>query len=607
MKKNINTKFTKSLTTLSFILLSLVFIFSCTKPEPTNPYDPNSGHETTPMQGQLVLTQQTDSQVKLHWQLNSSIVGSYIINRKINSGSYELLAEVTSETDEYNDTELLTTNTYNYQVIGANDEVQTEPISNSISTTFAEITAFNIQQQNIFTADITWAHNCNYEEGYVLERREISSREHPLSRGVDSEGRQGVSSSLTLERRDAQLLPDREIISEDNTSIDSKSQSRDFIEIANLQANTIQFTDDTLIPNHIYEYRIVAYTEFNTSSEQLQDFDNTFPAPNNLSCTIENISGTIADVHLDWDYNATGIDGFKIKKNGTLLAEVILAGKTEWIDAAINIGDVITYQVSAFYQIYTSSFSNEVSWEIPAGMIFVLGGTFDMGDHYNEGNPDELPVHSVTLNHFFIGECEVTQAEYEVVVGSNPAHNYGVGDDYPVYYVSWYNAVTFCNLKSQQEGLTPCYNLTNWSCNFTADGYRLPTEAEWEYAARGGVNWTDDYRYSGCHEASDLPNYAWVSSNSNMQTQLVGTKLPNQLDIFDMTGNVWEWCNDWYGNSYYSSSPTNNPTGPSTGSSLVLRGGSWNGYDGIFRVANRYKSNPDYISTSYGLRLVRTP
>ncbi len=119
-------------------------------------------------------------------------------------------------------------------------------------------------------------------------------------------------------------------------------------------------------------------------------------------------------------------------------------------------------------------------------IIFVQGGTFEMGDHYNEGYYDELPVHSVTLDDFFIGNYEVFQAEYEAVVGTNPS--YFIGDDLPVEQVSWYDAVTFCNLKSQQEGLTPCYNLDDWSCDFSANGYRLPTEAEWEYAARGGAN-----------------------------------------------------------------------------------------------------------------------
>ena len=1253
-----NNKFKKAFYILHFTFL-IFLIFSCTKPEPTNPYDPNSGHETIPMQGQLVLTELSDSQVELKWQLNSSIVGSYIINRKVNSGSYDFLAEVNAETDEYTDVELLTTNTYSYQVIGANDEVQTEPISNSISTTFTEITDFNTQQQNIFTADITWAHNCNYEEGYILERREISSREHPLSRGVDSEGRRGVSSKLPfdLSRRN-EVKTER---GERKRSFQRglNSPQRDFIEIANLPANATQYTDDTLTPNQTYEYRIVAYTTWNESPEktvqQLMQFpqpsdftvtqdnvhtftlnwqdesdgeqgykierkidegeyeviatldpdietytddinsrntfenvyyrlyayystetssivennsiisfepitnlayekltiqtiqlswddtnededgfvvekkvnegdweqiaditetqwtdedaeinqnlqyrvkvyngenstdfvetdiiDNTFPAPSNLqimqdnvhtfsliwndhsigeegftierkidegnyeliqtnaendttytddintrdsfeivyykiyafyetsnsdslvgncsinfpaptnlqyehltissieltwqdnsndedgfiiekklneetweqiaditetdwtdenaeinqnlqyrvqaysgenstdfvetevidntipaptnlqiaqgnihtfsliwndncigeegftierkidegnyilihtnaendttytddintrdsfetvyykihaiyetsnsdslvgSCSInfpaptnlqyvhltissikltwqdnsdgedgfkidkkvgenawqiefavvgenaedwtdtsaeinemikyivyaysgtnnsdyvytgeidnaipppsnlqyqpltissikltwqdnsegedgfkidkkvgtnawlieftivgedietwtdanaelnellqyrvyafsgtnnsdyvytgeidnaiptpENLDYTInltCEITLHWDYNITGIDGFKITRrvgNGTWDENfaTIPSGIYEFIDAGLTIGETYKYKVQAYFSTYTSNFTSAISYTPhPAGMIFVQGGTFEMGDHYGEGSSDELPAHDVTIDAFFIDEFEVTHTEFieflnDFGVSSNGSYNgtelidmddsdcaidyndifyfggsnYASSTDCPVIEITWYGAVVFCNWKSQQEDLTPCYNLSDWICDFNANGYRLPTEAEWEYAARGGVNWTDDYRYSGCHNVSDLPNYAWISSNSNNQTHPVGTKLPNQLEIHDMSGNVWEWCNDWYDSSYYSSSPANNPTGPPTGTSLVLRGGSWH-FNVVYycRVADRYSVNPNW-------------
>ncbi|NQV17667.1 MAG: SUMF1/EgtB/PvdO family nonheme iron enzyme [Armatimonadetes bacterium] len=236
-------------------------------------------------------------------------------------------------------------------------------------------------------------------------------------------------------------------------------------------------------------------------------------------------------------------------------------------------------------------------------MIFVQGGTFEMGDHYFEGDEDELPVHSVYLDSYYIGKYEVTQAEYEAVVGTNPS--YFIGDDLPVEQVSWYDAVTFCNLKSQQEGLTPCYNLDDWSCNFSANGYRLPTEAEWEYAARGGVNWTDDYRHSGCHEIGELPYYAWYSDD---QTHPVGTKLPNQLEVFDMSGNVWEWCNDWYGFDYYSSSPPSNPHGPDDEFGRILRGGGWGSSADGCRVAVRNSSYPGLSQYRYfGFRFARTP
>ena len=236
-------------------------------------------------------------------------------------------------------------------------------------------------------------------------------------------------------------------------------------------------------------------------------------------------------------------------------------------------------------------------------LIFVEGGSFEMGDHFNEGSTNELPLHDVTLNSFYIGQYEVTQGEYEAVMGSNPAHNYGVGDDYPVYSVSWYNAVEYCNALSIQVELTPCYNLSDWSCDFSANGYRLPTEAEWEYSSRGGVNWTDNYRYSGTTD--NLGDYAWYSSNSSSQTHEVGSKLPNQLDIYDMSGNVYEWCNDRYSSNYYSSSPVDNPTGPDSGSGRVRRGGYWDGYAVGCRVANRSNYSPGYGYHDLGFRILR--
>ena len=241
-------------------------------------------------------------------------------------------------------------------------------------------------------------------------------------------------------------------------------------------------------------------------------------------------------------------------------------------------------------------------------MVFVQGGTFEMGDHFDEGWSQEFPVHSVTLDNFYISGYEVTQAEYEAIVGNNPASGYGVGDNYPVYNVSWFDAVTFCNLKSQQEGLTPCYDLNDWICDFSANGYRLPTEAEWEYAARGGINWEDNYRYSGCLDENDLMDYAWYFGNSSPNSSHeVGTKLPNQLArCYDMSGNLWEWCNDWYDSSYYLSSPTNNPTGPGSGSSRVLRSGSYPSDAFLCRVTFRDGIEPTYNHYILGFRICKS-
>jgi len=273
----------------------------------------------------------------------------------------------------------------------------------------------------------------------------------------------------------------------------------------------------------------------------------------------------------------------------------------------------LEYETVYYWKIVASDGEYETEgdvWSFTSGdevsygdLIFVEGGSFEMGDHFNEGSSNELPVHDVTLNSFYIGQYEVTQGEYAAVMGSNPAHSYGVGDNYPVYYVTWYNAVEYCNALSIQEGLTPCYDLTDWSCDFSVNGYRLPTEAEWEYASRGGMNWTDNYRYSGTTD--NLGAYAWYNPNSGYQSHEVGTKLPNQLDIYDMSGNVWEWCNDWYSSDYYSSSPVNNPTGPDSGSYRLIRGGGWSNDASVCRVANCHYYSPGSSYFYVGFRILR--
>lgn len=255
--------------------------------------------------------------------------------------------------------------------------------------------------------------------------------------------------------------------------------------------------------------------------------------------------------------------------------------------------------------------------------VLVEGGTFTMGDTRGEGFSDELPTHSVTLNSFYIGKYEVTQAEYAQYMQPSWSwtSNYGLGDNYPAYYVTWYAILKYCNLRSMAEGLTPVYSISgstnpaNWGsvptsrnstwnaalCNWSANGYRLPTEAEWEYAARGATK-TPDYLYSG---SDDINAVAWYSGNSGYTSHPVGTKAPNGLGLYDMSGNLYEWCWDWYSSSYYSSSSQNNPTGPASGSSRVVRGGSWGDCADLCRVAKRYNFYPDSSGDVVGFRLCR--
>ncbi|MHC4214990.1 MAG: formylglycine-generating enzyme family protein [Planctomycetota bacterium] len=338
---------------------------------------------------------------------------------------------------------------------------------------------------------------------------------------------------------------------------------------------------------------------------------------------------------------------------------------------------------------------------VPDDMVYIPDGEFVMGDHFDpEGYPDELPLHDVLLDAFFMSKYEITNSQYcdylnsaypgqiKVVSGvvyassddpcdfpycsttSAPGHpdygeysqiNYSGGvfsvnikdgttnmSNHPMLMVSWYGTASYCNWRSSEEGYESCYNLSTWDCNFSKHGYRLPTEAEWEYAARGGLSgkrfpWEDpnithslanynaqpgSYTYdisptSGYHtlwngvDPDTSPvgffdgtikykvDYNWPGGDISYQT----TSGANGYGLYDMAGNVWEWCNDWYGSDYYDTSPNDNPTGPASGYWRVLRGGSWN-HDAIYcRVA--YRDNhvihfhvPRHRSFGGGFRVV---
>jgi formylglycine-generating enzyme required for sulfatase activity len=185
-------------------------------------------------------------------------------------------------------------------------------------------------------------------------------------------------------------------------------------------------------------------------------------------------------------------------------------------------------------------------------------------------------------------------------MGNNPC--WFKGNTLPVEMVSWYDAVEYCNKRSLQERLTPAYTIkgTNVAWNRNANGYRLPTEAEWEYAAKGGNGSPGNYEYSGSSRADAV---AWYEANSKEETQPVGRKASNSLGLYDMSGNVWEWCWDWYGD--YSSESQRDPAGSSSGSFRVLRGGSWYYAVGYSRSASRNYANPSDADYNIGFRVVR--
>lgn len=215
-------------------------------------------------------------------------------------------------------------------------------------------------------------------------------------------------------------------------------------------------------------------------------------------------------------------------------------------------------------------------------MVRVEGGTFMMGataEQVDDSCDNEKPAHKVTLSSFSIGKYEVTQEEWQEVMGNNPSSY--KGDKRPVECVNWNDCQEFIKKLSAKTGMA----------------FRLPTEAEWEYAARGGSK-SRGYKYSG---SNNLDEVAWYCNNSGNQTHDVGTKKCNELGLYDMSGNVWEWCQDWYG--YYEPSAETNPTGPSSASIRVSRGGGWYSDALYCRVSNRFSCSPGYWDSLLGLRL----
>ena len=224
---------------------------------------------------------------------------------------------------------------------------------------------------------------------------------------------------------------------------------------------------------------------------------------------------------------------------------------------------------------------NGVSFE----MVAVKGGTFTMGATSEQGDDawsEERPTHQVTLSDYMIGKTEVTQELWQAVMGSNPS--YYKGNNLPVESVSWYDCQEFIKKLNSLTGLK----------------FRLPTEAEWEYAARGGNKRKGEKccKYSGSNNINDV---AWYDDNSSSKVHAVATKAPNELGIYDMSGNVWEWCSDWYGD--YSSGSQTNPKGPSKGSDRVFRGGGWDDFAGGCRVSFRNGLTPGRRYADLGLRL----
>ncbi len=231
-------------------------------------------------------------------------------------------------------------------------------------------------------------------------------------------------------------------------------------------------------------------------------------------------------------------------------------------------------------------------------MVSLPAGSFQMGSA--NGGKDEKPVRTVSVSGFSISTTEVTQAQFKAVMNDNPSFH-KLDDNAPVEKVTFKDAIEYCNGLSKKLGLDPCYDTGTGKCDFTKNGFRLPTEAEWEYACRGG----NGAEYNTGNGESALARAAWYSGNSQEMTHPVAQKTANTSGLYDMHGNVWEWTNDWYSERSYEIDGTDNPTGVASGKEKVLRGGGWLDYPQDCTSSKRRKYDPDKSYSDIGFRIVR--
>ena len=538
-----------------FLLLVLIFSMSCTNREFGNPLDPSVALKAPTITSVSFLA---DTAVSLSWQdpnINPAYPGakpSYEIQMSSDGSTYSSLRVVGRDTlsitvpgvyganvsYSFRMRTRSTTNTSGYSSV-AQASFQFFPPSN-LSVSFTKDTSAVLQ----------WQNNSTWTKWILIER--------------------------------------------------STSQTSGYVFVDSVQApGTTKSVAGIYRSDTTYYFRVRAKSVNNASAySTVAQGSLSFPAPSNVTAD----SITASAVYLHWTDNSSFETGFEIQQsvndtNSFALVQTVGANITSaTITGSFN--NVSTY----YFRIRAKSFENMSSYSNAASasravveMVFVQGGAFQMGS--TSGNSDEQPVHSVTLSNFYIGKYEVTQALWRKVViwkqqhGStslslNPSQ--WTSDTLnPVEQVSWNDITLWIGHLNEMLG---------------TNTYRLPTEAEWEYAARGGIHWNDNYTYSG---SNNIDSVAWYYSNSSNQTHQRGRKQPNQLGIYDMSGNVWEWCNDWYGS--YTSGAQTNPTGPASGTYRVLRGGSWDADAGGCRVSYRVNDYPSARGSVYGFgfRVVR--
>jgi formylglycine-generating enzyme required for sulfatase activity len=574
----------RRISSLIFLLVTLSFLAACAaSTDWNNPCDHESssydavkcaemqqgGSKGVPSAPSgLTATAVSLSQINLSWTDNSDNEIGFIIERKAGTvGTYVPIGNVSADVTTFQDTTVICATTYYYRVKANNGEGDSDYSNEANATTSTCSTSAPNDPSNLQAAvlssseiDLSWQDNSNNEDGFIIERK--------------------IGSGGT------------------------------YAEIATAGPGSTSYQDTQVVCAETYFYRVKAYgagysgysNEANVTTGNCTG--TTLAAPSGLTATV--VQDT--EITLLWVDNSDNETGFAVWRKtgagGYTLITTTGPDVVSIVDGGLSPLTTYSYRVFAVNGAgsstgYSESSATTLALGVSASMVNIPAGCFDMGDAFGEGRANESPIHNVCLSAFKMNVYEVTNAQYKACVdaasctapgdsSSNTRSSYygnATYDNYPVIYVDWDQSKSFCQ----------------WT------GGRLPTEAEWEYAVRGGLSgkrypWGDDAPTCTLGATNGVQN----GMCSPQDTIAVGSFAPNGYGLYDMAGNVWEWVNDWFSDTYYSSSPTQDPQGPSSGSDRVLRGGCWGISDPFnIRASVRGSNVQTYEWKYYGFRCVR--
>lgn len=606
----------------------------------------------------LQISSISTTSVQLSWQDNNLYEQNYIVNRKKGDESWQNeYAILNANTSQWTDNNAPVTNQYVYQIITRSDSVSTPATEASILHQIIPTAPenLNITPEAVNTLKIQWQDTNTLEEGYKIDRKvgnneweeNIAQLNPNTTQWLDSQAPSGQTYTYRVYAYSADInsayaeksyhfslnpVSELEIIpinlnqlklqwAESNLFEEAYVISRKAgtgawnNQYAVLPTNSTSWTDQNITFGQTYAYKVRAKSLDNYSVESEISINYNIIAPVDLY--LVNLTNT--QVQLKWQNNHNFGDEITIARKAGDNEWVndyasIDADLTEWTDNIDENINVYQYKIRVKFSTFTSPFSNSAYYL--KGFRLLQSGNFQMG---NAQFPSSTPVHSVSLQGFFISAKETTQNEWYEVMNTIPSSSHGSGPEFPVYQVSWYDALVYCNKKSINEGLSPVYALNgvtnpdSWgtipttsnpewnaiTCNWNANGYRLPTEAEWEFASRGGT-WSENYEYAGSNR---IGNVAWYLNNSANITHQTATKQMNEAGIYDMSGNVYEWCWDWY--APYENVSQTNPTGPDSGTTRSIRGGSFLNEPQNCLSTFRLDLSPESRLNYTGFRIVR--